>query len=101
METTNQIIYDTTKKRFVENGLEVALCGQPNEREYEKKVDGDLEAHLIALSCSEPPDGFSRWSLRLLADKAVELEHVDSICHETVRRSLKKTNYSLGKKKVG
>jgi hypothetical protein len=83
---------DRVKKRFVEDGLEVALFGHPKEREYEKKVDGDLEAHLVALSCSEPPEGFARWSLRMLAGKAVELEYVDSISHETVRRSLKKTN---------
>jgi len=83
---------DRVKKRFVEDGLEVALLGHPREREYEKKVDGDLEAHLVAISCSEPPDGFSRWSLRMLASKAVELEYVDSISHETVRRTLKKTN---------
>ena len=83
---------DRVKKRFVEDGLEVALCGHPKEREYERKVDGDLEAHLIAISCSEPPEGFSRWSLRMLAEKAVELEYVDSLSHETVRRTLKKTN---------
>jgi len=83
---------DRVKKRFVEDGLEVALVGHPKYREYEKKVDGDLEAHLIAISCSEPPKGFSRWSLRMLANKAVELKYVDSISHETVRRTLKKTN---------
>jgi len=83
---------DRVKKRFIDEGLDVALSGRPKEREYEKKVDGDLEAKLIALSCSEAPDGFSRWSLRLLAEKAVELEYVDSISHETVRRTLKKTN---------
>jgi len=83
---------DRVKKRFVEDGFEVALLGHPKNREYEKKVDGDLEAHLIAISCSEPPEGFSRWSLRMLADKVVELEYVDSISHETIRRTLKKTN---------
>ena len=83
---------DRVKKRFVEDGLDVALCGHPKNREYDRKVDGDLEAHLVAMSCSAPPNGFSRWSLRLLADKAVELEYVDSISHETVRRTLKKTN---------
>jgi hypothetical protein len=83
---------DRVKKRFVEDGFDVALLGYPKEREYEKKVDGDLEAHLIAISCSSPPEGFSRWSLRMLADKAIELEYVDSISHETVRRTLKKTN---------
>jgi len=83
---------DRVKKRFVEDGFDVALLGHPKEREYEQKVDGDLEAHLVAISCSAPPEGFSRWSLRMIADKAVELEYVDSISHETVRRTLKKTN---------
>jgi hypothetical protein len=81
---------DRVKKRFVVDGLEVALNGKKGSRVYAKKADGDLEAHLIALSCSKPPEGFTRWSLRLLADKLVELEHIDSISHETVRRVLKK-----------
>jgi len=79
------------KKRFVEDGFESALEDKPAQREYDRKIDGDLEAHLVALSCSEPPEGFSRWSLRMLADKAVELEYVDSLSHESVRRTLKKT----------
>lgn len=83
---------DRVKKRFVEDGFEIALTGHPKEIEYEKKVDGDLEAKLIALSCSQAPEGFERWSLRMLADKAVELEYVESISHETIRRVLKKTN---------
>ena len=69
---------DRVKKRFVEDGLEIALMGHPKEREYERKADGELEAHLVALSCSAAPEGFARWSLRLLADKAVELKYVDS-----------------------
>lgn len=81
---------DRVKKRFVEEGLEVALNGKESERVYSKKVDGDLEAHLVALSCSEPPEGFARWTLRLLADKVVELGYVEDISHETVRRTLKK-----------
>ena len=81
---------DRVKKRFVEEGLEVALNGKESERIYSKKVDGDLEAHIVALSCSEPPEGFARWSLRLLADKAVELGYVEEISHETVRRTLNK-----------
>jgi len=80
---------DRVKKRFVEEGLEVALNGKESERVYSKKVDGDLEAHLVALSCSEPPEGFARWTLRLLADKVVELGYVEDISHETVRRTLK------------
>jgi hypothetical protein len=56
-----------------------------------------MEAHLIALACGEPPKGFARWSLRLLADKLVELRYTEDISYETVRRTLKKTNLSLGK----
>ena len=92
---------DRVKKRFVEEGLEIALNGKESERVYSKKVDGDLEAHLVALSCSEPPEGFARWSLRLLADKVVELGYVDSISHETVRRTLKKRNQTLAKERMG
>lgn len=92
---------DRVKKRFVEEGMEIALNGHRGEREYERKVDGDLEARLIALSCSEPPEGFSRWSLRMLADKAVELEYIDQISHETVRRLLKKRIKALEKKRMG
>jgi len=89
------------KKRFVEEGLEVALSGRKGSRIYAKKADGDFEAHLVALSCSEPPEGFTRWSLRMLADKVVALDYIDSVSHETVRRILKKTNSSLGDKKDG
>ena len=80
---------DRVKRRFVEDGLEVALVGQTPQREYEHKVDGDVEAHLIALSFSA--SGHACWSLRLLADRAVELKLVETISHETVRRALKKT----------
>lgn len=92
---------DRVKKCFVEEGLDVALSGTKGQREYEKKADGDFEAHLIALSCSEPPEGFARWSLRLLADKATELKYVENISHETIRRVLKKTKLSRGASKVG
>ena len=83
---------DRVKKRFVEDGLEVALNGKKRNRIYTKKVDGDFEAHLVALSCSEPPEGFARWSLRLLADKVIELGYIESISHETIRHILKKRN---------
>jgi transposase len=92
---------DRVKKRFVEEGLEVALNGHKGTRVYKKKIDGEMEAHLVALCCSEPPEGFSRWSLRLLADKAVELEYVDSISHETVRRLLKKRIETVEEKGMG
>ncbi len=83
---------DRVKKKFVEQGFEAALENSPTTRAYERKTDGDVEAHLIALSCGKPPKGFSRWSLRLLADKMVEMKYVEDISYETVRRVLKKTN---------
>ena len=89
------------KKRFVEDGLDYALEDKPSEREYQSKSDVDFEAKLIALSCSEAPEGFARWSLRLLADKVVELEYIDSISHETVRRVLKKRIKAMEKKGMG
>jgi len=92
---------DRVKERFVSESIEVALNGRKRNRIYDKKADGDFEAHLVAVSCGEPPEGFARWSLRLLADKVVELEYIDSISHETVRSILKKTKLSLGNKKVG
>ena len=87
---------DRVKKRFVEEGLETALGGLPSQRVYESKADGEFEAHLVALSCGDPPKGFARWSLRLLADRAVELEYIDSVSYETVRRVLKKTRSNRG-----
>lgn len=89
------------KQRFVEEGFDIALNGRERERMYERKADGDFEAHLIALSCSEPPEGQAQWSLRLLADKVVELGYIESVSHETVRRVLKKTKSSLGGKSAG
>lgn len=89
------------KKRFVEEGFEVALGGKKAERDYKKKVDGDLEAKIIATSCSTPPKGFLRWSLRMLADRMVELDYVDELSHETVRQVLKKTKSNPGNKTNG
>ena len=92
LDVTVQTI-ERIRKQLVEDGLESVL----NRREYtqkvsRKKLDGDAEAHLIALACSETPEGYARWSLRLLADKMVELGYIESISHEAVRRVLKKTN---------
>ena len=92
---------DRVKKRFVEEGLEAALGGLPSQRVYESKADGEFEARLVALSCGDPPRGFARWSLRLLADRAVELEYIDSVSYETVRRVLKKTKSNRGKSVAG
>jgi transposase len=88
---------DRVKKRFVEAGLEGCIERQPTTRIYEKKIDGDVEAKIVTLCCSEPPKGFARWSLRLLADKMVELNYIDSISYVAVGNILKKMNLSLGK----
>jgi homeodomain-containing protein len=87
---------ERVRKRFVEEGLEAVLNPKPSLRVYERKMDGKAEAHLIALACSAPPEGRSRWTLRLLGDQMVALEYVESVSFETVRRVLKKTNLSLG-----
>ena len=84
------------RRRFVEQGLSAAIEPRHAERHHEPKMDGDQEAHLIALACSTPPEGHKRWTLRLLADKMVELKYIDSVSHEKVRRVLKKMRPSLG-----
>ena len=89
---TSMRMIDRVKQRFVEDGFEASLQRKPGKSNRPVKSDGDLEARLIALSCSKVPEGFSKWSLRLLADKMVELEYVESISYETIRRTLKKTN---------
>jgi transposase len=88
---------DRVKKKFIEEGFEACLDRRATSRIYERKTDGDVEAKLVKLCCSEPPKGFAKWSLRLLADKMVELNYVESISYVTVRSVLKKTNLSLGK----
>jgi DNA-binding transcriptional ArsR family regulator len=80
------------RKQYFEEGMEAALNRRPTNREYHRKLDGEHEARLVALACSEPPEGQARWSLRLLADRMVELEVVEEISYQTVRRTLKKTN---------
>jgi transposase len=87
---------ERVRKEFVEEGLEAALERKKPRRQYQRKLDGDGEARLIALACGRAPEGYSRWTLRLLADRMVALEHVDGISYETVRRALKKTSLSLG-----
>ncbi|MFZ2338209.1 MAG: IS630 family transposase [Bacteroidales bacterium] len=81
---------DRVKKKFIEEGFEACLDRRPTTRIYETKTDGDVEAKLVSLCCSEPPKGFAKWSLRLLADKMVELNYVESISHVTVRSVPKK-----------
>jgi transposase len=90
------------KKRFVEDGFEAALERKPREKPPREVVfDGAFEARLIALACSDAPDGRRRWTVRLLADKAVELRLAESVSHMTVQRVLKKTNLSLTSASTG
>jgi DNA-binding transcriptional ArsR family regulator len=89
---SSQPTVSRVRKRYFEEGLEAALNRRPPNREYRRKLDGEQEARLIALACSEPPEGQARWSLQLLADKLVELEVVEEdLSYQTVRRTLKKT----------
>jgi transposase len=87
------------RKRYAEEGLEGALHRRPPRRQYARKIDGQTEAHLIALVCGEAPAGYARWSLRLLSERLVTLEavEIESVSHETVRQTLKKTNLNLGR----
>jgi transposase len=80
------------RQSFVEEGLELTLKPRPRIRRYDCLLDGDQEAHLIALACSKPPPGRARWTLRLLAERFVALGHVANVSHETVRQTLKKTS---------
>jgi transposase len=89
------------RRRFVEDGLEAALDPRRPAKPRPHKIDGEVEAHLIAVACGAPPPGRARWSLRLLADKIVELEYLDTVSHETVRQSLKKTNWHPGASRNG
>lgn len=84
------------RRTFVEQGLEVALQRKKPERDYQHVLDGEGEAYLVALACSEPPAGRKHWSLRLLQDRFMKLGHVDQISYETIRRVLKKTSSSPG-----
>jgi transposase len=87
------------RQQFVEEGFEACLSRKT--RVYTRLLDGNQEAHLVAIACSSPPEGQSRWTLRLLSQRLVELGHVESVSHETVRQTLKKMNLSLGEKTAG
>jgi hypothetical protein len=93
---SSQPTVSRVRKQYVEEGIEAALNRRPPAREYRRKLDGAQEARLVALSCSQPPLGQARWSLRLLADKLVELEVVEAVSYQTVRRVLEKTSSSPG-----
>ena len=81
---------ERVRKQFVEEGLEATLQRKPTLRTYENRIDGEAEAHLVAMTCGSPPEGRSRWTLRLLADRMVAVGHIDSVTHETIRMTLKK-----------
>ena len=89
------------RRQYVEEGLEAALNRRAPRREYRRKLDGEQEAYLIALACGTPPAGHGRWSLRLLAERMVELEHVEAVSYQTVRRVLKTTSSSPGSESNG
>lgn len=95
LECSEMTVY-RARKRYTEDGI-ASIHREKPDRDYARKLDGEEEARLIALACSDPPNGRTRWTLRLLADELVALEAVDidSISPETVRKTLKKTNYSL------
>jgi transposase len=96
LEVSPSLVYDV-RRRFVREGLTAAIQRRlPPSRPEARKLDGDGQAHLIALACGAPPDGREAWTLRLLADRAVELHYADSLSHETVRTVLKKTKSSRG-----
>ena len=83
---------ERVRERLVQQGLESALNRAEPSRVKSRTIDGENEAHLIALSCGEPPEGRSRWTLRLLGQHMVELGYVENVSHETIRQALKKTN---------
>ena len=87
---------ERVRRLFVEQGIEAALTRATPSNTKTRLLDGEREARLIAIACSQPPEGQARWTLRLLAERMVELEIVESISHETVRQTLKKTNLNLG-----
>lgn len=92
---------ERVRLRCVESGIDAALSHRQGRGRKLRCLDGEKEAHLLAIACSQAPQGRERWTLRMLADKMVELNHVESLSHETVRQTLKKTKSNLGKKSVG
>lgn len=87
---------ERVRERFVEEGLNAALERKAPKRVYQRKLNGEQEAHLVALVCSQPPEDRGRWTLKLLAQKMVELEYVESVAPETIRQTLKKMNLNPG-----
>jgi hypothetical protein len=84
------------RQQFASDGLDAAVYRKAPEREYRRKLDGEQEARLVALACSAPPEGRKQWTLRLLAERLVELEVVEAVSYETVRQALQQTGSSPG-----
>ena len=97
---TSMMEIDCVRKRFILDGFDVAFHGKKGSWVYVKKADAAFDSHLVALSCSNPPECFARWTLRLMVTKADKLDYIDSISHDPVRRLLKRTNLSLGHKSI-
>ena len=91
-----EVTVSKVRRTYVEQGLEAAILRKKPEREYKQRLDGNAEAHLVALACGAPPEGQVRWTLRLLQERMLMLNIVESVSHETVRQTLKKMNLSLG-----
>ncbi len=91
LDTSTRTV-ERVRRRFVEEGLQSALLPKPTKRVYARVLDGQQEAHLIALACSAAPEGKKRWTLRLLAERVVELGYAEAVSHETMRRTLKKAS---------
>ena len=94
--TVSHVTIAEVRRSFFENGMEAALHRKKPNREYKRRIDGDTEAHLIAITCSEPPEGYERWSLRLLQKEMVSRGYVETVSHEAIRLALKKTNSNRG-----
>lgn len=93
---TSNITISTVRRRYLEGGVEAAIERKKTRREYKHRLDGEAEAHLIAMACGEAPRGYNRWTLRLLKKEMVKRMVVETVSHETIRSTLKKTNLSLG-----
>lgn len=92
----SEMLIRDVRKRFAEVGFEAALQRKKPDRQYEHSLDGEAEAHLIALACSDPPEGEKRWTLRLLQKEMQKRQYVRTVSHETIRTTLKKRRLSLG-----
>ena len=102
-ETSRQLLGEVNpatvarvRVRYVAAGLDAAVSRKPPARQYHRRLDGEQEARLVALTCSAPPEGHKRWTLRLLAERMVELAVVETVSYETVRQALKQTGSSRG-----